>query len=130
MSLIFFSPLGESKIEKKIPLQYKGIHVLKCHQLRLSHPFDYKTLENLTDCIKYYGFSGSGGVGLMDILASSGLINYFGKWTNLCQIDVAPLVFSKASSKIALYGLSYMNDQRLSRLIRDSKESATFVTNY
>lgn len=57
----------------------------------------------------------------MDLLSVSGLINYFGKWTDLTQITITPLIMKKGKSHIALYGLSYINDQRLSRLLRDFK---------
>lgn len=57
----------------------------------------------------------------MDLLSVSGLINYFGKWTNLSKVEVTPLLFKKGSTHLALYGLSYIKDQRLSRLLRDKK---------
>ncbi|XP_043247930.1 double-strand break repair protein MRE11 [Colletes gigas] len=62
-----------------------------------------------------------GAVGSMDLLSVSGLINYFGKWTDLTKITIPPLVIKKGKTCIALYGLSYINDQRLSRLLRDYK---------
>lgn len=57
----------------------------------------------------------------MDLLSTSGLINYFGKWTNLSKVVIPPLILKKGSTHVAIYGLSYINDQRLSRLLRDSK---------
>lgn len=57
----------------------------------------------------------------MDLLSVSGLINYFGKWTDLTKINIPPLIIKKGETHIALYGLSYINDQRLSRLLRDFK---------
>ncbi|CAK9820856.1 Double-strand break repair protein MRE11 [Anthophora plagiata] len=62
-----------------------------------------------------------GAIGSMDLLSVSGLINYFGKWTDLCQVTIPPIVLKKGETHIALYGLSYINDQRLSRLLRDYK---------
>ena len=62
-----------------------------------------------------------GAIGSMDLLSTSGLINYFGKWTNLTKVVVPPLILKKGSTHVAIYGLSYINDQRLSRLLRDSK---------
>ncbi|XP_015439228.1 PREDICTED: double-strand break repair protein MRE11A [Dufourea novaeangliae] len=62
-----------------------------------------------------------GAVGSMDLLSVSGLVNYFGKWTDLTQVTIPPLVMKKGETHVALYGLSYINDQRLSRLIRDYK---------
>ena len=57
----------------------------------------------------------------MDLLSVSGLINYFGKWTDLTKINVSPITIKKGETYLALYGLSYINDQRLSRLLRDFK---------
>ena len=62
-----------------------------------------------------------GAIGSMDLLSTSGLVNYFGKWTNLTKVVIPPLILKKGSTHIAIYGLSYINDQRLSRLLRDSK---------
>lgn len=57
----------------------------------------------------------------MDLLSVSGLINYFGKWTDLTKIIIPPIIIKKGETHVALYGLSYINDQRLSRLLRDFK---------
>lgn len=57
----------------------------------------------------------------MDVLGATGLINYFGKWTDVTQVNVTPLILKKGSTTVALYGLSYMSDQRLSRLMRNKK---------
>ena len=62
-----------------------------------------------------------GAVGSMDLLSASGFVNYFGKWTDLTKVSIAPLVIKKGETHVALYGLSYINDQRLSRLLRDHK---------
>lgn len=57
----------------------------------------------------------------MDILSATGLVNYFGKWTDLTRVVIPPLILKKHNTHVALYGLSYINDQRLSRLYRDEK---------
>lgn len=57
----------------------------------------------------------------MDILSATGLVNYFGKWTDLSRVIIPPLILKKHNTHVALYGLSYINDQRLSRLYRDEK---------
>lgn len=72
--------------------------------------------------------TGFGAVGSMDLLSTAGLINYFGKWTDLTQLTIAPLVIKKGETHVALYGLSYINDQRLSRLLRDRK--VKFISEY
>jgi double-strand break repair protein MRE11 len=40
-------------------------------------------------------------------------VNYFGKVTNIEQIEVTPILFTKGTSKIALYGIGHMKDERL-----------------
>lgn len=57
----------------------------------------------------------------MDILSSSGLVNYFGKWTDLTEVKISPILLKKGKSRLALYGLSHIKDERLSRLFRDHK---------
>jgi len=62
----------------------------------------------------------------MDVLSATGLVNYFGKWTDLTRVIIPPIVLKKRNTHVALYGLSYINDQRLSRLYRDEK---VFISN-
>lgn len=57
----------------------------------------------------------------MDLLSSMGLINYFGKQTDLKELKISPILFKKGPNKIALYGLSHIRDERLERLFRDRK---------
>ncbi|KAG8299014.1 Double-strand break repair protein mre11a [Homalodisca vitripennis] len=65
--------------------------------------------------------SGFGRIATLDLLSASGLINYFGKWTDLTQIHISPLLLQKGTSRLAIYGLSYIKDERLSRLYKDRK---------
>ncbi|XP_017881711.1 double-strand break repair protein MRE11 [Ceratina calcarata] len=60
-------------------------------------------------------------VGSLDILSASGLVNYFGKYTNLVNMKIHPLVIKKGETQIAIYGLSHINDKRLARLLNESK---------
>lgn len=55
----------------------------------------------------------------MDVLAATGLINYFGQVPRLDKITVAPLVFQKGTTKLALYGINNMRDERLQRIMRN-----------
>lgn len=57
----------------------------------------------------------------MDLLSSMGLVNYFGKQTNLQEIKIQPILLKKGSNKLALYGLSHIRDERLERLFRSGK---------
>ncbi len=65
--------------------------------------------------------SGLGGHSCMDLLHSSGLINYFGRINNLDDITVTPLLFRKGATKLAIYGMSSVKDERLHRLFRANK---------
>lgn len=53
----------------------------------------------------------------LDVLSSTGLINYFGQWKDLEKIQVSPIVLQKNESIIALYGLNHIPDRRLNHLI-------------
>ncbi|XP_011308455.1 double-strand break repair protein MRE11 [Fopius arisanus] len=59
--------------------------------------------------------------GTLDLLMASGLVNYFGKWSNLQQIKVTPMIFQKGETLVAIYGVGYLSEQRLSRLFREGQ---------
>ena len=65
--------------------------------------------------------SGIGRLSAMDLLSSTGLINYFGKWRDLSEVEISPIVLQKNITKLALYGLSHIHDARLARLFKDGK---------
>lgn len=66
----------------------------------------------------------------MDVLSATGLVNYFGKWTDLTHVEISPIILKKRNTHVALYGLSYINDQRLSRLYRDEKVHLSEIVYY
>ena len=49
----------------------------------------------------------------IDYLHSSSHLNYFGKVRNIEKIEVKPILFTKGCTKIALYGIGNMKDERL-----------------
>lgn len=57
----------------------------------------------------------------MDVLSTSGLMNYFGRCDDLSEVKISPILMKKGKSQLALYGLSHIHDNRLSRLFRDTK---------
>ncbi|KAG5678522.1 hypothetical protein PVAND_008189 [Polypedilum vanderplanki] len=57
----------------------------------------------------------------IDILSSSGLVNYFGKWEDLSEIHLRPIIIRKKATSIALYGLSHIPDRRLYNLLENDK---------
>lgn len=65
--------------------------------------------------------SGTSRLSSMDLLSSMGLINYFGKWRDLSEVEISPIVLQKKETKVALYGLSHIHDARLARLFQDHK---------
>lgn len=65
--------------------------------------------------------SGYGLLSTLDILATSGLVNYFGKQPDLKKLDIHPILLKKGVTQLALYGLSYIHDSRLHRLFSESK---------
>lgn len=70
---------------------------------------------------------GQGSVSSLDILSISGLVNYFGKWTDYTQVRVSPVLLQKGETKLSLYGLSHLKDQRLARLFAEKKVTFELV---
>uniref|UniRef100_A0ABM5FWD1 Double-strand break repair protein n=1 Tax=Pogona vitticeps TaxID=103695 RepID=A0ABM5FWD1_9SAUR len=52
----------------------------------------------------------------LDILSCAGLVNHFGRSPSVEKIDVSPVLLQKGNSKIALYGLGSIPDERLYRM--------------
>lgn len=63
--------------------------------------------------------SGKGFLLPLDLLSVSGMINHFGIVSNNENIEVTPLLFRKGLTKLALYGLANVKDERLFRTFRD-----------
>ncbi|ESO84026.1 hypothetical protein LOTGIDRAFT_108504 [Lottia gigantea] len=60
--------------------------------------------------------TGQGNLCSLDLLHSAGLVNYFGKTTSLEKIQLSPLLLQKGNTKLALYGLGSVRDERLHRM--------------
>ncbi|XP_060627083.2 double-strand break repair protein MRE11 [Anolis sagrei] len=52
----------------------------------------------------------------LDILSCAGLLNHFGRSPSVEKIDISPVLLQKGKSKIALYGLGSIPDERLYRM--------------
>ncbi|NXL92451.1 MRE11 protein, partial [Alectura lathami] len=52
----------------------------------------------------------------LDILSCAGLLNHFGRSTSVERIDISPVLLRKGRTKIALYGLGAIPDERLYRM--------------
>jgi double-strand break repair protein MRE11 len=53
----------------------------------------------------------------LDILATANLINYFGKSESAGRVEVAPVLLAKGKTRLALYGLGNIRDDRLHRTL-------------
>lgn len=57
----------------------------------------------------------------MDILSVANLVNYFGKSDNIDDITIYPILMRKGRTKVALYGLGNIRDERLYRTFQQKK---------
>mgnify|MGYP000875880056 CR=1 FL=1 len=65
--------------------------------------------------------SGEGHLAALDLLQVSGLVNYFGRTPESDNIQIKPVLLQKGRTKLALYGMSNVRDERLFRTFRDGK---------
>lgn len=63
--------------------------------------------------------AGQGNLCSLDILHATGFVNYFGKVLSLENIEISPLLMQKGQTKLALYGLGSIRDERLHRTFRE-----------
>lgn len=105
------------------------LELLSDPALLLDGGFDTVNYEdpNINVLVPVFAISGNHddatGEGLllpMDVLAVAGLVNHFGKIPDNEKITVSPLLFQKGSTKLALYGMNNVKDERLMRVFRDS----------
>ncbi|KAK9236846.1 Mre11 DNA-binding presumed domain-containing protein [Lipomyces kononenkoae] len=65
--------------------------------------------------------SGDGNLAALDILSVTGLVNHFGRVPENDNVTLSPLLFRKGYTKMALYGMANVRDERLHRTFRDHK---------
>lgn len=65
--------------------------------------------------------SGEGNLSPIDILATAGLVNYFGKTASVDDINIVPILLKKGETRLALYGLGGIRDERLHRTFLQKK---------
>ncbi|KAG1669705.1 Double-strand break repair protein MRE11 [Nymphon striatum] len=63
--------------------------------------------------------AGNGSLCSLDLLSVTGLVNYFGKFTDLESINISPILLQKGITKLAMYGLGSMKDERLHSMMAD-----------
>ena len=57
----------------------------------------------------------------IDLLSVSNLLNYFGRQDAVDNVRVNPILFQKGTTKVALYGMGSMRDERLNRMWQGKK---------
>uniref|UniRef100_A0A5S6QRY4 Mre11_DNA_bind domain-containing protein n=1 Tax=Trichuris muris TaxID=70415 RepID=A0A5S6QRY4_TRIMR len=63
----------------------------------------------------------SSGLCALDMLHGAGLLNYFGKHQSVEEITVSPICICKGRTRIALYGIGFIRDERLHRMFLNKK---------
>ncbi|XP_072248545.1 double-strand break repair protein MRE11 [Leuresthes tenuis] len=67
--------------------------------------------------------TGAEGLCALDLLSASGLINHFGHSHSVERIEISPILLQKGSTKLALYGLGSIPDERLYRMFVNNQVS-------
>lgn len=60
--------------------------------------------------------TGAEGLCALDLLSASGLVNHFGHSQSVEKIEISPILMQKGKTKLALYGLGSIPDERLYRM--------------
>eukprot|EP00057_Strongylocentrotus_purpuratus_P032570 XP_788079.4 PREDICTED: double-strand break repair protein MRE11A-like [Strongylocentrotus purpuratus] len=66
---------------------------------------------------------GLGTLSALDMLSACGLVNYFGKSTSLESVEISPILIQKGITKLAMFGLGSIRDERLHRMFLSGKIS-------
>ncbi|KAK6465930.1 Mre11 DNA-binding presumed domain-containing protein [Scheffersomyces coipomensis] len=104
------------------------LELLSDPSVGLSNAFNTVNYEdpNLNISIPVFAISGNhddatgdGNLSPLDVLSVTGLINHFGKVPDSESITVSPLLLQKGNTKLALYGMANVRDERLHRAFRN-----------
>ncbi|XP_034723941.1 double-strand break repair protein MRE11 isoform X2 [Etheostoma cragini] len=60
--------------------------------------------------------TGAEGLCALDLLSASGLVNHFGHSHSVERIEISPILMQKGKTKLALFGLGSIPDERLYRM--------------
>uniref|UniRef100_A0A3Q3WFJ8 Double-strand break repair protein MRE11 n=1 Tax=Mola mola TaxID=94237 RepID=A0A3Q3WFJ8_MOLML len=60
--------------------------------------------------------TGAEGLCALDLIGASGLINHFGHSHSVEKIEISPILMQKGNTKLSLYGLGSIPDERLYRM--------------
>ena len=64
---------------------------------------------------------GSEALAALDLLAVAKMINYFGRNDEVDDIAVSPVILQKGTTKVALYGMGNVRDERLNRMFANKR---------
>ncbi|KAI9981311.1 hypothetical protein PInf_008967 [Phytophthora infestans] len=57
----------------------------------------------------------------LDLMSAANLVNYFGKSEKVDAVEVFPVLLTKGNTRVAIYGLGNMRDERLNRMFAQGK---------
>lgn len=60
--------------------------------------------------------TGADGLCAIDLLSCAGLVNHFGRSRSVEKLEISPVLLQKGNTKIALYGIGSIPDERLYRM--------------
>jgi double-strand break repair protein MRE11 len=65
--------------------------------------------------------AGHGALSSLDLLSAINFVNYFGKTPSVDDISIYPILLQKGTTRVALYGLGNIRDERLYRTFQQQK---------
>jgi double-strand break repair protein MRE11 len=65
--------------------------------------------------------AGNGALSSLDLLSAINFVNYFGKTPSVDNISIYPILLQKGTTRVALYGLGNIRDERLYRTFQQQK---------
>ncbi|XP_074498162.1 double-strand break repair protein MRE11 [Sebastes fasciatus] len=105
------------------PIQFNILSDQKVNFNTTQFPWVNYQDENLNISIPAFSIHGNhddptGAEGLcaLDLLSASGLVNHFGHSHSVEKIEISPILMQKGSTKLALFGLGSIPDERLYRM--------------
>ena len=57
----------------------------------------------------------------LDLLSVSNLVNYFGRQDEVDKVEISPVLIKKGETRVAIYGMGSMRDERLNRMWQGKK---------
>eukprot|EP00962_Isochrysis_galbana_P021041 scaffold6192_cov101-Isochrysis_galbana.AAC.1 len=69
--------------------------------------------------------AGDGGLAALDLMSTANLVNYFGRAPDASAVKLYPILIQKGITKLALYGLGHIRDERLHRTLERKEVSVS-----